>query len=445
MTISSRLISMVELLAPAKNLKSIKAGLKFADSFYFGFEKYNMRMQADNFSQRDLPKAVKLLHDNNKKAFLTTNILFYEEELTDLRELLELAHTTEFDAVILHDIAAISYAKEIGIPFHISTQANISNSVSAKFFEDLGAERVILAREVSLKQMSTIAKRLTKAEIEVFVHGAMCTSISGRCYFSQDVCGGDDKFSANRGRCTQPCRRDWTVIDNKNNEYIYDGVRFMNSRDLCLIEYLPELIQAGVKALKIEGRMRDPYYVHWVTKIYREALKAYKKGDFTISKKKKVGMWIYELKKVYNRGFTQGFLFRRMQSSDHQYKSPTNLSHWRLIKLGTITSYSKSVGTVELTNGFIKEKSRLIVQGNSESDTFFPQQVKQLKIGTQSVSISKKGTESNPVTISMKFDHPVIPQKDSLYLFTDTTYKHRKPTKGNKGSKPKKKKDYYKL
>ncbi len=443
MPICSRLIFMVELLAPAKNLKSIKAGLKYADSFYFGFEKYNMRMQADNFTQKDLPKAVKLLHDNHKKAFLTTNILFYEEELTDLRELLELAQSTEFDAVILHDIAAISYAKEIGIPFHISTQANISNSVSAKFFEDLGAERVILAREVSLNQMSTIAKRLHKVEVEVFVHGAMCTSISGRCYFSQDVCGGDDKYSANRGRCTQPCRRDWTVIDNQNNKYIYDGVRFMNSRDLCLIEYLPELIDAGVKALKIEGRMRDPHYVHWVTKIYREALKAHEKGEFTTSKKKKVGMWINELKKPYNRGFTQGFLFNRMQSYDHQYKSPTNLSHWRLIKLGTITSYSKSIGTVELTNGFLKDKTRLIVQGNSESDTFFPQQVRQLMVENQPVQITPKGSESKPVKFSMKFDEPVIPLKDSLFLFTDTTYKHR--TKGKKGSKSLKKKDYYKL
>ncbi len=445
MSICSILISMVELLAPAKNLKSIKAGLKFADSFYFGFEKFNMRMQADNFTRQDLPKAIKLIHDNNKKAFLTTNILFYEEELAELHELLELAHTTEFDAVILHDVAAIQYAKDIGIPFHISTQANISNSVSAKFFENLGAERIILARECSLNQMSKIAKRLTKAEIEVFVHGAMCTSISGRCYFSQDICGGDPKFSANRGRCTQPCRRDWTVIDNQNNEYIYDGVRFMNSRDLCLIEFLPELIEAGVKSLKIEGRMREPHYVHWVTKIYREALNAYDKGEFTTSKKKKVGMWINELKKVYNRGFTRGFLFNRMQSSDHQFKSPTNLSHWRLIKLGTISSYSKPIGTVQLTNGFIKENSRLIVQGNSGSDTYFPQQVKQLKMGSQSVTISKKATESNPVIITMKFDHQVVPHKDSIYLFTDTTYKHRKSSKGKKGSKGKKRKDYYKL
>jgi putative protease len=440
---------MVELLAPAKNLKSIKAGLKYANSFYLGFEKFNMRMQADNFTQEDLPKAVKLLHDNNKQVYLTTNILVYEEELKELRELLELVHIMEFDAVILHDIAAVSYAKDIGIPFHISTQANISNSVSAKFFESLGAERIILARECSLEQIQKISEQLNKAEIEVFVHGAMCTSISGRCYFSQDVCGGDDKFSANRGRCTQPCRRDWTVIDNQNNEYIYDGVRFMNSRDLCLIEYIPELIQAGVKSLKIEGRMREPHYVHWVTKIYREALEAYEKGDFSLSNKKKVGMWINELKKVYNRGFTQGFLFNRMQASDHQSKSPTNLSHWRLIKLGVVTSYSKPYGTVKLVNGFIKENSKLIVQGNSESDTYFHQQVRQLKMDSKAVQISKKGTESNPVTISMKFDELVLPEKDSLYLFTDSTFKkHRqkgKPSNKKTGKSSKKKKEYYKL
>ncbi|MBN2154542.1 MAG: U32 family peptidase [Candidatus Lokiarchaeota archaeon] len=431
---------MVELLAPAKNIKSIKAGLEYADSFYFGFEKYNMRIQADNFTLQDLPKVVTLLHDSNKKAYLTTNILFYEEELEDLRKLLKFAQSIEFDAAILHDVAAVSYAKEIGIPFHISTQANVSNSVSAKFYESLGAERIILARECSLSHIRKISKELHKAEIEVFVHGAMCTSISGRCYFSQDVCGGDDAFSANRGRCVQPCRREWTVIDNQNNEYLYDGVRFMNSRDLCLIEFIPELIQAGVKVFKIEGRMRSPHYVYWVTKIYREALNEFEKGNFTIDNKKKVGMWIHELKKVYNRGFTQGFLFHRMQASDHQPKSPTNLSHWRLIKLGTITSYNNPIGVVQLTNGFVKEGLRILIKGDTQSDTFFHQNIQQLYLNGVRVKMTKKASETHPISVSMKFNEPVNPTSDSLYLFTNATYKHRKSS-----SKHKKKKEYYQL
>ncbi|MHA1893255.1 MAG: peptidase U32 family protein, partial [Candidatus Helarchaeota archaeon] len=166
----------VELLAPAKNMKAIKAGLKHADSFYFGAKSFNMRLQADNFTEKDLARAVKLCHDNNLKAYLTTNILIYENELESLYNVLNEAKNADFDAVIVHDIAAIEHARKIGIPFHVSTQANISNSASAKFFEKMDAERLILARECSLEQIKEIKKKLTKAEIEVFIHGAMCTS-----------------------------------------------------------------------------------------------------------------------------------------------------------------------------------------------------------------------------------------------------------------------------
>lgn len=182
-------------------------------------------------------------------------------------------------------LATIEIAKEFNIPFHISTQCNISNSLSARFYEKLGAERIILARELSLERIKEIKRNLMKTEIEVFIHGAMCTSISGRCYFSQDICGSDEK-SANRGNCEQPCRRRWWVREESGNEYIYDGVRFMNSRDLCTIAHIPQLIEANIDAFKIEGRMRHPHYVEIVTKTYREAIEAYYDQKFS----KKSGM-----------------------------------------------------------------------------------------------------------------------------------------------------------
>ena len=328
----------VELLAPAKNFKAIKAASNYADSVYFGVEKFNMRMRSDNIALNDLFKIIDYCHDKDLKAYAATNILVYDNEIKEIRKTIEKGKQSGIDAVIVHDLAVVQIAKEFGIPFHISTQCNISNSLSAKFYEELGAERIILARELSLEKIKEIKRNLTKTKVEAFIHGAMCTSVSGRCYFSQDICGTPEK-SANRGSCEQPCRRRWWVRDEFDNEYIYDGVRFMNSRDLCTIAYIPQLIEAGIDAFKIEGRMRHPHYVEIVSKIYREAIDAYYDNSFT---KKKVGKWVTELKKVYNRGFTPGFYFNRITEKDHQHKSPSNLSHYRYIKVGQIENYNEN-------------------------------------------------------------------------------------------------------
>jgi U32 family peptidase len=229
-------MSKVRLLAPAKNFKVIQASYPFVDAFYFGVRSFNMRMQADNFELGELPSVLKFLHEHALKGVLATNILIYENELGQLREVIEKARTAAIDAVIVNDLATVQIAKELGVPFHISTQCNVSNSVAALFYEKLGAERIILARECSLEQIKEIKAKLHTTEVEVFVHGAMCTSVSGRCYFSQDLCGTPEK-SANRGRCEQPCRRQWWVYDETNKAYIYDGQRFLNSRDLCMITH----------------------------------------------------------------------------------------------------------------------------------------------------------------------------------------------------------------
>ncbi|MHA1266123.1 MAG: U32 family peptidase [Candidatus Helarchaeota archaeon] len=430
-------MSKVELLAPAKNFKVIKAALPYADSFYFGVRSFNMRMQADNFREQDLPKVMQFLHENKRKGILATNILIYESELKQIRELLEHAYSAEVDAVIIHDLATLQMAKEVGLPFHVSTQCNVSNSIAAKFYEQLGAERIILARECSLDQIREIKAKMSTAGIEVFVHGAMCTSISGRCYFSQDIEGTAEK-SANRGQCSQPCRRRWWIYDETTKEYIYDGQRFLNSRDLCMIAHIPKLIDAKIDCFKIEGRMRDPYYVEVVTQTYRMAIKAYYEGTFS---NRKVKRWIKALKKVYNRGFTTGFYFGRPTAKDHQHKSPSNLSHFRMIQLGTIIEYDPPSNTaqIKLVNGKLRQGDEVIIMGPKNSSTYFKQIITKIKLHGKIVSITPPANEENPLLVYIKVIEPAIPG-DNIYIFTDKTYKHRRSY-----HKVKSKSDYYRL
>ncbi len=408
----------VELLAPAKNLKAIKAASKYADSVYFGIEKFNMRMRSENIALENLNKIMDFCRKAGLKAYLATNILIYDNELNYLHEVIEKGKEAGIHAVIVHDIAAIEVAKEIGVPFHISTQCNVSNSLSARFYEKLGAERIILARELSLEKIKEIKRNLSKAEIEIFVHGAMCTSISGRCYFSQDICGTEEK-SANRGNCIQPCRRRWWVREESGAEYIYDGVRFMNSRDLCTIAHIPKFIEAKVDAFKIEGRMRHPHYVEVVTKIYREAIEAYYNGTFS---KKKVGRWVTDLKKVYNRGFTPGFYFKRMTEEDHQHKSPSNLSHFRYIKVGQVEDYTKDYAKISLDNGYLTKNDDLIIMGNN-TDTYIHQKAEVIKFKEKQVNKTPRGTKEKPIFVKLRINGKAIGNgEDKIYIFTDKTY-----------------------
>jgi len=408
----------VELLAPAKNLKAIKAASKYADSVYFGIEKFNMRMRSENIALENLTKTMDFCRKAGLKAYLATNILLYDNDLNYLHEVIEKGKEAGIHAVIVHDIAAIEVAKEIGVPFHISTQCNVSNSLSARFYEKIGAERLILARELSLEKIKEIKRNLSKAEIEIFVHGAMCTSISGRCYFSQDICGTEEK-SANRGNCIQPCRRRWWVREESGAEYIYDGVRFMNSRDLCTIAHIPKFIEAKVDAFKIEGRMRHPHYVEVVTKIYREAIEAYYNGT---KKKKKVGRWVTDLKKVYNRGFTPGFYFKRMTEEDHQHKSPSNLSHFRYIKVGQVENYTKDYAKISLDNGYLSKNDDLIIMGNN-TDTYIHQKAEFIKFKEKQVNKTPRGTKEKPIFVKLRINGKAIGNgEDKIYIFTDKTY-----------------------
>ena len=396
----------VELMAPLKNYKSLNAVLGKANAVYFGLEAFNMRMYSDNFKLGELNNIVKTCHDNNTHAYLTTNIIIYENEFPLLDKVLDKAVEAEIDAVIIHDIGAIQVTKEKGLDFHISTQANVSNSRSAKFYESLGAQRLILARELSLEQIMDIKKELNTTEIEIFVHGAQCTSISGRCYFSAEICQSQD-YSANRGKCVQPCRRKWRVYDDQNNELLYDGVFFINAKDLCMIEHIPKLIEAQIDAFKIEGRMRDPIYIEETTSCYREAIDAYYDNTFT---QEKIKDWLKRLNKVYNRGFSTGFYFGLPKGSEIQREFDGNISKYKKVEIGKVLNYfpEKMAAKILLTSGQIKLKDEIYIIG-THTDTYLRQevnsiQIKQKKNLTETPFISSK---KDRIAVGIIVDNPV--------------------------------------
>ncbi|MHA1933103.1 MAG: peptidase U32 family protein [Promethearchaeota archaeon] len=396
----------VELMAPLKNYKSLNAVLGVADAVYFGVESFNMRMYSDNFKLDELNNIVKICHSNNTHAYLTTNVVIYENEFLLLDRLFDRAVEAEVDAVIIHDIGAINLAKEKGLKFHISTQANISNSRTAIFYESLGAQRLILARELSLDQIIEIKDKLVKAEVETFIHGAQCTSISGRCYFSAEVCNSQD-YSANRGKCIQPCRRKWRVYDDQNNEFLYDGVFFINAKDLCMIEHIPELIEAKIDAFKIEGRMRDPIYIEETTSCYREAIDAYYENSYS---QEKVKGWITRLNKVYNRGFSKGFYFGLPKGSEIQRDFDGNISDYRKIEIGKVLNYfpEKKAAKILLTSGKLKLKDEVFILG-THTDTYLRQEVKSIQI-KQKQNLTETPTvalKKERITVGITVDKPV--------------------------------------
>lgn len=389
-----------------------------ADAIYFGVKNYNMRAKAKNFKREDIGSVVKFCHKQKPpiKAYLTTNILIYDNELEDLENLIALAKKTKIDAIIAHDLAAIRFAKRKGVKFHISTQANISNVESAKFYEGLGAERIILARELSLKQIKLIKHHLNKTKIECFIHGSMCTSISGRCYLSATICDSEE-FSANRGNCVQPCRREWRVIDDEKNEFIYDGQMFLNAKDLCLIEWIPELIKANIDAFKIEGRMKDPIYIETVASCYREAIDSYFDSTFS---RDKVQDWLNRLNQVYNRGFHTGFYFQRPTIEDVELEKRGNVSLYKKHYLGRILSFDKNSMTanilVEIKEFNLKVGDEIIITGDN---TYHHQKIKHMLFKGENIKNIYKKRYDNPFKVNLRLSKEVK-KEDKIYIIYQT-------------------------
>lgn len=302
----------IELMCPAGNFESLQAALdNGADSIYFGVEQLNMRARSSvNFTLDDLEEISKRCSQKGVRTYLTLNTIIYDHDLSIIKTVLDRAKSASITAVIAMDQAVIAYARQIEMEVHISTQINITNIETVKFYS-LFADTMVLSRELSLSQVKKITSQINKeqikgpggklVEIEIFGHGALCMAVSGKCYLSLH----SHNSSANRGACKQNCRKKYTVIDQESGfEIEIDNEYMMSPKDLCTIDFLDQVIDSGVKVLKIEGRGRAPEYVATVTKCYREAIDAIASGSFT---KEAVAEWMKKLETVYNRGFWSGY------------------------------------------------------------------------------------------------------------------------------------------
>ena len=302
----------IELMAPAGNFESLQAALdNGADSIYFGVEQLNMRARASiNFTLDDLPEISKRCSAKNVRTYLTLNTIVYDHDLSIVKTLVKSAKENNITAVIAMDQAVIGIAREFDMEVHISTQINITNIETVKFYA-MFADTMVLSRELSLRQIKKITEQIEKeqikgpsgklVEIEIFGHGALCMAVSGKCYMSLHSYNS----SANRGACKQNCRKKYTVIDQETGvEMELDNEYIMSPKDLCTIDFLNQVADAGIKVLKIEGRGRAPEYVAKVIKCYRDAIDSIYNG--TYDKEKVIG-WMRELEKVYNRGFWNGY------------------------------------------------------------------------------------------------------------------------------------------
>ena len=300
---------MLELLAPAGNMEKLKTAFNYgADACYMAGKKFGLRAFSGNFEQDELKDAVEYAHSIGKKIYITVNIVAHNEDFNGLEEYLIYLNSINVDAIIVSDVGIINVARQVvpELDIHVSTQANITNKYTAKFFCDLGVKRLILARELSIEEIKEIRAFIPSGiEIETFVHGAMCISYSGRCLLSNYLTGRD----SNRGACVQACRFEYTICEKSRNGEHYEinederGTYILNSKDMCMIKYLNELADAGVTSFKIEGRMKSPYYVATVVNAYRRAIDNYNSGaQFDES-------LIDELEKTSHRRYTTGFFF----------------------------------------------------------------------------------------------------------------------------------------
>jgi len=308
---------MIELLSPGGDLRKIKTAINYgADAVYTGLKRFSLRSHAGNLDIADLEEAVKFVHKNHKKIYIALNAFLFDDEFAEFIKTVKLLDSYHPDAFIVSDLGAVEVIKEISdIPIHISTQANITNSYAAGLLEKLGIKRVVAAREMNIENIKSFTKH-SPVELEIFVHGAMCMAYSGRCFMSASMTGR----SANKGNCTQSCRWNYTVIEEKRPdspisvEQNSSGSYIFNSRDLCALPILDKLIKAGATSFKIEGRMKSIHYVAVSTAVYRSAIDTILGGNDFYSK---IALYLDELNKISHRPYSLGFF----ENSPAQYTS----------------------------------------------------------------------------------------------------------------------------
>ena len=330
----------VELLSPAGSLEKLKfACLYGADAVYLGGNVFSLRAMSKNFTPEEMEEGIEFAHSLGKKAYIAVNIYPHNEDLENLPKYLKFLEEIKADAVLISDLGVFMTAKQVApkLPIHISTQANVTNYAAALAWEKLGAERIVLARELSLKEITEIREK-TKIPLEIFVHGAMCVSMSGRCLISSYLAERD----SNRGNCAQPCRWNYELIEknrpNENFSVTEDerGTYFFNSKDLCLLPHLKEVIESGAESLKIEGRMKSAGYVATVTRAYRQAIDAYYNDPENFSVKEK---WLKEVEKVSHRPYWSGFFLGNGKTGGQIYSTSSYKQDAEF--LGVVKSYDE--------------------------------------------------------------------------------------------------------
>ena len=362
------------LLSPVGSFESLHAAIRGgADAIYFGVEQLNMRTKSiPTITIEDIAEVADICKQNAIKAYLTLNTVVYDYDMQLARKIITECKIQGIDAVIASDFAVFEMCKSIGMPLHISTQANVSNIESVAFFAQM-ADVVVLARELTLKQVSHITSEIKRRDlrgvsgdlmkIETFVHGALCMAVSGKCYLSLH----EKNASANRGACVQNCRRPYQVTDlETGNELLIDNEYIMSPKDLCTIEFVDELMDAGIDVFKIEGRSKSAEYVFTTTKCYREAIDAVIDGSYT---QEKMQTWLSELDKVYNRGFWEGYFMGRKLGE--WTKNPGSIATEKKIYLSKATKYYPNINVAEflLETGTIRTGEELMIIGrNTGSD-----------------------------------------------------------------------------
>jgi len=343
----------IELLAPAGDLEKLKTAINYgADAVYFGGELFSLRAGAGNFSLEEMAEGVKYAHSRNKKAYLALNIFAHNEDISILTAYLQSLKTIPIDAFIVSDPGVVMLIKSI-LPhaeLHLSTQANMTNYMTANFWYNQGVKRIVIARELTFKEIHELKNEIPEdMDIEAFVQGAMCISYSGRCLLSNFMVERD----ANRGACAHPCRWKYSLVEEKRpGEYFPieeddRGTYILNSRDLCMLEYIPELVTSGITSFKIEGRMKSAFYVATIVGAYRKAIDNYLENPEKYHFKEE---WMDELKKVSHREFTTGFYFNKPTNKDQNYQTSAYTRKYSFI--GVVKSYDEitKIAVVEQRN-----------------------------------------------------------------------------------------------
>jgi putative protease len=406
----------IEIMAPVGSFESLHAAIKGgANSVYFGLEKLNMRARSSvNFTTEDLKEIVRICKEHEVKTYLTLNIVVYDSEMDAMKQLIDAAKENEVSAVIVSDQSAIQYAREKGVEVHISTQLSISNIQTVKFYS-LFADVMVTARELDLNQVKAITDAIEKdqikgpsgelVQIEIFAHGALCMSISGKCYLSLH----EQNYSANRGACLQQCRKGYTVTEKETgSELDIENEYIMSPKDLKTIHFLNKIIEAGVKVLKIEGRARGPEYVYTVVKCYNEALHSLEDGTYN---QQKIDSWDKQLAKVFNRGFWDGYyLGQRLGEWSHVYGSRATQ---KKVYVGKCTNFFPKLGVAEILceAAEIKIGDEVVVTGTTTG--IVESQIEEARVDLKPVEKVNKGEK-----FSIKLPE-LVRRNDKLYKLVE--------------------------